>query len=81
VGTAEIREFDEIVRIYEPKKQVRPKIDLALIPTIEKEAIVEGTVFKDIADMDAVCHVVRAFKNDSTYHVDGSIDPRRDIDT
>ncbi len=83
VGTAEIKDprFDELVRIYAPKKQVRPKIDIALIPTVEKEAIVEGTVFKDIADMDAVCHVVRAFTNEAIYHVSGSVDPQRDIDT
>mgnify|MGYP005833538871 CR=1 FL=1 len=83
VGTAEIKDprFEELVRIYTPRKQVRPKIDIALIPTIEKEAIVEGTVFKDIADMDAVCHVVRAFKNEAIYHVSGSIDPKRDIET
>ena len=30
--------------------------------------------------MDAICHVVRTFTDDSIYHIDGSIDPKRDID-
>ena len=60
---------------------MRPKVDLALLPTIEKEAIAEGNVFREIADVDAVCHVVRAFKNESIYHVSGSVDPQRDVDS
>lgn len=82
-GSAEIKDprFDVLVKMYNPRKQVRPKVDLSLLPAIEKEAIVEGNIFKDIADVDAVCHVVRAFEDDSIYHVSGSIDPRRDIDS
>jgi hypothetical protein len=67
--------------MYNPRKQVRPKVDLALLPTIEKEAIAEGNVFREIADVDAVCHVVRAFKNESIYLVSGSVDPQRDVDS
>lgn len=31
--------------------------------------------------MDAIIHVVRCFENDDITHVDGSIDPARDIET
>jgi len=34
-----------------------------------------------IRDMDAILHVVRCFESDEVAHVDGSIDPVRDIDT
>jgi len=83
IGTAAIKDprFDTLVKMYNPRKQVRPKVDLALLPTMEKEAIAEGNVFREIADVDAVCHVVRAFKNESIYHVSGSVDPQRDIDS
>ncbi len=83
VGTAEIKDprFDTLVKMYAPRKQARAKVDLALLPTIEKEAIAEGNVFREIADVDAVCHVVRTFKDDAVYHVSGSVDAQRDIDS
>src|SRR5438876_12165179 len=34
-----------------------------------------------IRDMDAILHVVRCFESDAVAHIDGSIDPVRDIDT
>ncbi|MDX1421367.1 MAG: GTPase, partial [Rubricoccaceae bacterium] len=32
-----------------------------------------------IREVDAVCHVVRCFDDDDVHHVDGSVDPARDI--
>ena len=34
-----------------------------------------------IREVDAIVHVVRAFENNNIVHVDGSIDPARDIET
>ncbi|MDP3791781.1 MAG: redox-regulated ATPase YchF [Candidatus Omnitrophota bacterium] len=81
-GVAEIRDsrFDFLVGIYTPKKNVRARIEIELLPKIEKDAIAQGGIFEDIAEVDALCHVVRAFKDDSIYHVNGSVDPKRDID-
>ncbi|MDP2929728.1 MAG: redox-regulated ATPase YchF [Candidatus Omnitrophota bacterium] len=81
-GVAEIRDsrFDELVAMYKPKKDVRARIELELLPKIEKDAISKGDIFDDIAEVDALCHVVRAFKDDSIYHVSGSVDAKRDID-
>lgn len=79
---AEIRDgrFDWLVALYKPKKEVRARIDIELLPKLEKDTIAKGDIFNDIADADALCHVVRAFEDDSVYHVDGSVDPKRDID-
>ncbi len=33
-----------------------------------------------IRDVDAIAHVVRAFDNPNVIHVDGSVDPKRDIE-
>ncbi|MDP2942758.1 MAG: DUF933 domain-containing protein, partial [Candidatus Omnitrophota bacterium] len=63
------------------KKEVRARIDIELLPKIEKDAITKGDIFKDIAETDALCHVVRAFKDDSVYHINGSVDPKRDIES
>ena len=35
----------------------------------------------NIREVDAIVHVVRCFEDDNIVHVDGSIDPRRDIET
>ena len=81
-GVAEIRDsrFDHLVSLYKPKKEVRARIDIELIPKLEKDSIAKGAVFADINELDAICHVVRSFKDDSVYHVDGSVDAKRDID-
>lgn len=79
-GTADILDtrFDKMVAMYSPKKEVRARVDLVLLPKMEQENIAKGDIFRDIADMDAVCHVVRAFEDDAIYHSDGSVDPLRD---
>jgi GTP-binding protein YchF len=81
-GTADIvdKRFDTLVAMYEPKKNVRARIDLVLLPKIEQEAIKKGDIFRDIADTDAILHVVRAFEDEAVYHVDGDVNPARDID-
>jgi len=80
---AEIKDprFDYLVELYKPKKQVRARIEIELLPKIEKDAITKGDIFKDISETDALCHVVRAFRDDSVYHINGSVDPKRDIDS
>ena len=35
----------------------------------------------NIREVDAIVHVVRCFEDDNIVHVDGSIDPKRDIET
>jgi GTP-binding protein YchF len=81
-GVADIIDsrFEKLVQMYLPKKLAHARIDLALLETMEKEAISKGTIFRDIADMDAVCHVVRSFEDESIYHADGSVDALRDVE-
>ncbi len=81
-GTADIFDsrFDRLVKMYEPKKKVEARIDLVLLPKIKVQTIQQGELFMNIADMDAVCHIVRAFKDDSIYHVHGNVDAIRDFE-
>ena len=81
-GVAQIKDprFDKLVSMYAPKKEVRARIDIETLPKLEKDTIAKGTIFSDINELDAVVHVVRAFADDAVYHVEGSVDPRRDID-
>ena len=81
-GVAEIQDsrFDKLVSIYKPKKEVRARIDIETLPKLEKESIAKGEIFGDINELDAICHVARVFKDESVYHAEGSVDPKRDID-
>ena len=81
-GVAEIRDarFDRLVSMYAPKKEAPARINLQLLPKIESDSIREGKIFTDISRMDALCHVVRAFEDDSVYHASGSVNAARDID-
>jgi len=71
--------FDKLVSMYTPQKEVPATIDISLLPKIEKEAVSSGEVFTKILDVDALCHIVRSFEDESVYHVEGSINPIRDI--
>ena len=81
-GTADIIDprFDKLVTMYNPKKETRARIDLVLLPKIEQETIAKGDIFRDISDVDAICHVVRAFEDESVYHASGSVNPLRDAE-
>lgn len=81
-GTTDILDprFDKLVEMYLPKKNARARIDLVLVPKIEQENIAKGSIFNDINDVDAICHVVRAFEDEGIYHAEGSVDPLRDVE-
>jgi GTP-binding protein YchF len=81
-GQAAIRDirFDNLVKLFDPKKEVPAKIDLLLFPKIEAATLKEENILSEIALVDAICHVVRAFEDESIYHLKGSVNPARDIE-
>ena len=50
-GAADILDsrFNTLVEMYEPKKNVRARIDLVLLPKMEAETISRGEIFRDIS--------------------------------
>ncbi|MFH0839893.1 MAG: redox-regulated ATPase YchF [Candidatus Omnitrophota bacterium] len=73
--------LDKIRAVYSPKKTTPAQIEAVLMPKIEGEYIKSGILFEHLNDADAICHIVRAFKDEMVYHVEGSVNPARDIDT
>ena len=73
--------FDNIVSIYSPERKTPAHIETVLMPKVDKEYIRSGHLFEHLNDADAVCHIVRAFIDEVIYHIDGSVDPARDIDS
>lgn len=76
--------IDFLASLYEPKKVTNAVIEFVDIAGLVKGASKgEGLGNKflgDIRNTDAVVHVVRCFDDDNIIHVEGSTDPRRDID-
>ncbi len=81
-GVADVQDsrFDRLVQMYQPKSEVRARLEFVLLPKIEEKAVSEGDLFRDMGDIDAFVHVVRAFEDDSVYHMWGGVDPMREIE-
>ncbi|MBU1862533.1 MAG: hypothetical protein KKH94_02575 [Candidatus Omnitrophica bacterium] len=68
-----------LAKLYNREKAIPATIKYILLQKLSKNSNENSNAFQSRAMVDAVCHVVRAFKNDSVFHVDGSVDPVRDI--
>ncbi|MCD2345206.1 redox-regulated ATPase YchF [Clostridium guangxiense] len=77
--------LDVLEKMYNSKKKVYTSIEFYDIAGLVKGASKgEGLGNKFLAhirESAAIVHVVRCFKDDNIVHVDGSIDPIRDIET
>lgn len=76
--------MDTIVRYIPPQKVIPAALRLVDIAGIVKGAS-EGEglgnkFLSNIRNVDAILHVVRCFEDDDITHVDGSVDPIRDIE-
>ena len=76
---------DNLAKLYDSAK-----ITPAVIEFVDIAGLVKGAskgeglgnkFLSHIREVDAIVHVVRCFADDNVVHVDGSIDPVRDIDT
>jgi GTP-binding protein YchF len=81
-GVAEVQDprFDELLDVYQPRKQTRARLEVQLLPKIEEDAIQKGAIFRDMGEVEALCHVVRVFEDDAIYHMWGNPDPVRAIE-
>ncbi len=76
--------LEVLARIYRPARVVPTTIEFVDIAGLVKGASTgEGLgnqFLSHIRNVDAIAHVVRCFDNPDVVHVDGSVDPRRDIE-
>lgn len=77
--------LDELAKMYNPKKYTPAVIEFVDIAGLVKGAShgegLGNKFLSHIREVDAIVHVVRCFENDDIIHVEGSVDPARDIDT
>lgn len=77
--------LDVLADMYHPKKVTPTTIEFVDIAGLVKGASrgegLGNKFLSHIREVDAIVHVVRCFDDDNIIHVDGSIDPARDIET
>ena len=77
--------LDVLARMYNPKKVTPTTIEFVDIAGLVKGASrgegLGNKFLSHIREVDAIVHVVRCFDDDNIIHVDGSVDPARDIET
>lgn len=77
--------IDALANMYNPKKITHAYIEFVDIAGLVKGASrgegLGNKFLSHIREVDAIVHVVRCFEDANITHVDGSIDPARDIET
>ena len=77
--------LDALVKMYNPKSIVPASIEFVDIAGLVKGASrgegLGNKFLSHIREVDAIVHVVRCFENGDIIHVDGSVDPIRDMET
>ena len=87
VGTVLVPDerIDKLVEMYNPDKTTYAVIEFVDIAGLVKGASkgegLGNKFLSNIREVDAIVHVVRAFEDGNIVHVDGSVDPVRDIET
>jgi len=81
-GVADVQDarFDRLVALYKPKQQVRARLEVMLLPALEEKSLAESDTQRELGDVDAFCHVVRVFEDDSVYHIWSNPDPAREVE-
>ena len=79
------KRLEELAKIYSPKKVTPAYIEFVDIAGLVRGASrgegLGNKFLSHIREVDAIVHVVRCFENADIIHVDGTIDPVRDVET
>lgn len=81
LGICKIKDFrlDKIAKIYNSKKTTYAEIEYQLIPAIITGHESLKNSINILKNLDALCLVIRDFKDEAIYHINESVDPSRDI--
>ena len=77
--------LDKLTEMYHPEKTTHAVIEFVDIAGLVKGASkgegLGNKFLSHIREVDAICEVVRCFEDSNVVHVDGNINPLRDIET
>lgn len=76
--------LDVLCKMYNPQKRTPAMLEFVDIAGLVKGASqgegLGNKFLSHIREVDAIVHVVRCFEDENVIHVEGSVDPTRDID-
>ena len=79
------KRLDKLAEMYHPQKLTPATIEFVDIAGLVKGASkgegLGNKFLSHIREVDAIIHVVRCFEDDDIIHVEGSVNPQRDIET
>ena len=79
------KRLDALAKIYNPEKYTPAIIEFVDIAGLVKGASqgegLGNKFLSNIREVDAIVHVVRCFESGDIIHVEGSVDPLRDVET
>ncbi|MCK4859738.1 MAG: hypothetical protein KAS87_04160, partial [Candidatus Omnitrophica bacterium] len=80
-GEGSVRDprLDNLSKMYPEAKKVPAVIEFLLLPPLSNNSEQNQALFKSLEEADALCYVIRVFENETVFHIDGSIEPLRDI--
>jgi GTP-binding protein YchF len=83
IGVTQVPEprLEELARLFKPKKTTCTHIDFLDIQGLQKGEAKDSLYLQEMRNVDAIAHVVRAFRDPEIPHSEGTIDPKRDIET
>lgn len=74
-----------LAEVFNPKRVTPTSIDYVDIAGVSKGDIalegLETGIVAELREVDALAHIVRVFDDDAVPHVDGDVDPKRDVET
>ena len=82
-GVCPVRDprVERLAAMYRPKKVTPAIIRYLLMPDVTKDSTKNHALLTALALVDVLALVVRAFADETVFHLDGSVNPLRDLDT
>lgn len=82
-GVCPVRDprVERLAALYHPRKVTPATIQYLLMPDLTNDSAKNRELLSALALVDVLAHVVRAFEDERVFHLEGSVDPLRDLET
>jgi len=72
---------ERLADMYQPQKVTPATIQYLLMPDLTKDSAKNQELLHALLTVDVFAAVIRTFHDEAVFHLEGSVDPKRDIDT
>ena len=83
VGVARVPDprLDRLAGMFRPRKVTPAVVEYLDIQGLAKGEAKDPLFLREMRNVDSIAHVARAFRDDEIPHPEGSLDPKRDLET